>query len=73
VKSTNELFTVSGAARLISALSTPPISAATVRQWVDDGKLPALVTDGGVRLIARRDLEAMAGARRRKVDADEVA
>lgn len=40
------------------------VSAETVRLWERIGRLHALKTDRGVRLFDRRDVEALASARR---------
>lgn len=51
------LLTVSDAARLAE------VSSATIRLWVDRGKLPCVKTPRGVRLIRLADLEDFLDAR----------
>jgi hypothetical protein len=47
-------------------LFEPPLSASRVRQLVDGGKLPALRTAKGYRLIRREDVLALIEQRRRE-------
>jgi excisionase family DNA binding protein len=56
---TARLLTVSDAARLCSELGRP-ISASTVRDWADSGRLPTVRTTGGIRLFSRCDVVAIA-------------
>lgn len=54
----SDLFTVSGAARLLE------VSAETVRVLADAGKLPCARTDSGFRVFRREDVERLSAERR---------
>lgn len=60
-----EFMTVGEVARALG------VAADTVRWWTRIGRLNAMRTQTGVRLIERRDVEALAAAR--AVDARSVA
>lgn len=52
-----DLLLPSAAGRLLG------VSAATIRNWIYSGKLPALRLSGGVRAIRREDLIRIAKAK----------
>ena len=52
-----DLLLPSAAGRMLN------VSAATVRNWIYAGRLPALRLSGGVRAIRREDLERLAAER----------
>jgi excisionase family DNA binding protein len=62
----SEVLTVSEAARALD------VAAQTIREWVDRGKLPAMRTSGGQRIIHRADVERVQ-RERRAADGDEAA
>lgn len=54
------LLTVSEAGRMFS----PPVTSTRVRQLVDEGRLPALRTPSGIRLIRADDVRRLVEERR---------
>jgi excisionase family DNA binding protein len=53
-----ELLTVSETARALD------VAAATIRDWADRGKLPAVRTSSGQRIFHRADVERLQEERR---------
>jgi molybdopterin-binding protein len=54
-----------GSIRLGEAAGILGVSPDTVRRWIDDGRLPAVRSAGGQRLVRRADVARLLAARRR--------
>ena len=61
-----EVLSVSEAARRLK------VSAQTVRDWADRGKLPAMRTAGGQRIFQRDDIERARQERQMERSADQM-